>query len=207
MIRVKICGIRNAEDALVCVDAGADAVGFVFHRPSPRSVTPEQARSIVAELPPFVTPVGVFVDEASDSVNEIVESCGLHVAQLHGSETPDQCDAVQVPVVKAFRMRAGSTPPFDAYRGHVTSFLLDTYVKGQPGGTGESFNWALARDAKPHRRIILAGGITAENVSEAIEAAAPDGIDVSSGVESSPGRKDPDKVRALLNATAATWTD
>ncbi len=182
----------------MCVDAGADALGFVFHPPSPRFVTPERVRTIVAELPPFVTHVGVFVDEPVDSVNEIVRSCGLHVAQLHGGESPAQCDAAEVPVVKAFRVRAGADLPFEAYRRHVTSFLLDTYVEGQPGGTGESFNWTLARDAKRHGRIILAGGITPENISEAIRMAEPDGVDVSSGVESSPGRKDADKVRELL---------
>ena len=205
--RVKICGITNAEDAQVCVDAGVDALGFIFYPPSPRCVTPEQVRAIIDDLPPFVTAVGVFVDEPVSSINEIVRFCGLGMAQLHGDEFPEDCVSVEAPVIKAFRVGESLEIPFSEYRPYVRGFLLDTYVKGLPGGTGASFNWDLAREAARSERIVLAGGLTPENVVRAIETVRPHGVDVSSGVESAPGSKDAAKVGMLLKCISGLTSE
>jgi phosphoribosylanthranilate isomerase len=198
MVQVKICGITGLEDALAAVDAGADALGFVFYPPSPRYVTAVQAAQIIRQLPPFVTTVGLFVDVALDTVHDIVARCGLDRVQLHGHETPEFCRQVTRPVIKALRIKnAQSLRPLPGYR--VSAYLLDAYVEGAlPGGTGVSFSWALAARAKPFGPVILAGGLTPENIEVAVAQVRPYGVDVSTGVERAPGLKDHRKLREFI---------
>jgi phosphoribosylanthranilate isomerase len=198
MVHVKICGITSVEDAQAAVEAGADALGFVFYPPSPRYVTPAQAKQIAQTLPPFVTTVGLFVDVALDMVNDIAARCGLDRIQLHGRETPEFCRRVKQPVIKAFRIKnADSMAHLSGYS--VSAYLLDTYVAGAlPGGTGASFAWHLAAQAKPYGPVILAGGLTPENVETAIAQIRPYGVDVSTGVERAPGLKDHRKVHEFI---------
>jgi len=188
-MRVKICGITNNEDALAAVESGADALGFVFAK-SPRQVTKEQARYIIKGLPPFVSPVGVFVDEKADMIEEICGFCGIQTIQLHGNESPLYVnDLTGYKIIKAFRIKnEDDLKPLANYKSHT--FLLDSYVKGAMGGTGVTFNWEIARQAHKYGTIILSGGLTPENVREAIRIVKPYAVDVSSGVESSPGKKD-----------------
>ncbi|MDA1190696.1 MAG: phosphoribosylanthranilate isomerase [Candidatus Poribacteria bacterium] len=194
--RVKICGITNRDDAHLAVDEGADALGFIFHPKSPRYITPEAAREIVLTLPPFVTTVGVFVDETPMAMNRVIEHVGLNAAQLHGDETSETCRHVRADVIKVFRVKDSLDFPFDRYP--VRAFMLDTYVKEAHGGTGERFDWELAKEVKRFGSIILAGGLTPGNVVEAIRVAEPYAVDVSSGVEARPGVKNPDALRAFL---------
>jgi phosphoribosylanthranilate isomerase len=198
MVHVKICGITSLEDAWAAIDAGADALGFVFYPPSPRYVTPDWAARVIQRLPPFVTTVGLFVDVALDTLNETTARCGLDRIQLHGRETPEFCRRVTRPVIKAFRIRnAESLAHLSGY--HVSALLLDAYVEGAlPGGTGVSFSWELATQAKPYGPVILAGGLTPENVAAAIAQIRPYGVDVSSGVERTPGIKDHQKLREFI---------
>jgi phosphoribosylanthranilate isomerase len=198
MVQVKICGITRLEDAQAAVDAGADALGFVFYPPSPRYVTPEQAEQIIRTLPPFVTTVGLFVDVALDHVNGMAACCGLDRIQLHGCETPEFCRQLTRPVIKAIRIKdAESLTHVPDYQ--VSAYLLDAYVEGAlPGGTGASFSWELAARAMPYGPVILAGGLTPENVEVAIARIRPYGVDVSSGVERAPGIKDHRKVREFI---------
>jgi phosphoribosylanthranilate isomerase len=198
MVHVKICGTTSLEDALAAIDAGADALGFVFYPPSPRFVTPDQAARVIQRLPPFVTTVGLFVDVALDTVNDTAARCGLDRIQLHGRETPEFCRRVTRPVIKAFRIKnAESLAHLSGYP--VSAFLLDAYVEGAlPGGTGASFSWELATQAKPYGPVILAGGLTPENVAAAITQICPYGVDVSTGVERAPGIKDHQKLREFI---------
>jgi len=201
MIPIKICGITNLEDALLAAELGADALGFIFYPPSPRSVAADAARAIIAQLPPFVTTVGVFVDEEAATVKELAVGVGLDWLQLHGRETPEYCRSLGRRVIKAFRIQdEKSLAGLAAYRGAAQAFLLDTYKKGQVGGTGETFDWDLAREARKYGPVILAGGLTPENVAQAMAAAQPQAVDVASGVEAAPGRKDPEKLRAFFAA-------
>ena len=188
-MRVKICGITNNEDAQAAVEYGADALGFVFAK-SPRQITKEQARDIIKNLPPFVSPVGVFVDEKVDKIKEICDFGGIHTVQLHGNEQPSYLKELEgYTLIKAFRVKEeDDLKPLANYRPHA--FLLDSYVKGSPGGTGVPFKWEIARQAHKYGAIILSGGLTPENVREAIRVVKPYAVDVSSGVESSPGKKD-----------------
>ena len=189
MVKVKICGITNLEDALMVVEAGADALGFVFFRGSPRFISPEQATAIIRRLSPFVHTVGLFVNEGLATVNAVADQCGLDLVQLHGEEPPDYCAAVKRRIIKAFRVKdASSLNEIKNYR--VAAFLLDAWSPGAHGGTGTTFNWELAARASASHRIILAGGLTPDNVAEAIAAVNPYAVDVSSGVESAPGKKD-----------------
>jgi phosphoribosylanthranilate isomerase len=198
MVQVKICGITCVEDAQAAVEAGADALGFVFYPPSPRYVTPEQAEQIIRGLPPFVTTVGLFVDVPLDTVNDLAAQCRLDRIQLHGRESPEFCAQIKQPVIKAFRIKdAESLAHLPEYQ--IAAYLLDAYVEGAlPGGTGASFAWELAAQAKPHGPVILAGGLTPENVEAAIMQIRPYGVDVSSGVERTPGIKDHRKVQAFI---------
>jgi len=201
MVRIKICGITNLEDALLAAELGADALGFIFYPKSPRKVAPETAREIIAQLPPFVASVGVFVDEAAAVVQELAARVGLDWVQLHGQESPEYCRNLGRKVIKGFRIQdEDSLRLLAGYQGAAQALLLDTYKKGQVGGTGEVFDWHLARKAKPYGRIILAGGLTPENVAQAIEAAQPAAVDAASGTEAAPGRKDPAKLRAFFAA-------
>jgi phosphoribosylanthranilate isomerase len=197
MIRVKICGITNAEDALHAAACGADALGLVFYGKSPRCLTPEVARQIIAELPPFVTAVGLFVNETPERIRQVAGFCGLDIIQLHGDEGPADCDYAPRRVVKALRVKeAASLDSHAAYA--VSALLLDAWVAGTYGGTGERFNWELAAGVARQRPVILAGGLTAENVAAAVRTVRPYGVDVSSGVEAAPGKKDPAKVEAFI---------
>jgi len=197
MVRVKICGIRTMEAALAAVEAGADALGFVFAS-SARQIEPGEAARIIEQLPPFISTVGVFVDAPRQQVQEIAETCRLDLLQFHGEEPPAYCRGWRQPVVKGFRVRDDSVLE-QVSRYDVAACLLDAYVPGQAGGTGRSFNWELARQTGSGRCIILAGGITPENVEQAVSQARPYAIDVSSGVETG-GVKDPVKIAALLKA-------
>ena len=198
MIKVKVCGITNKDDAWAAVELGADALGFMFYRRSPRYVRPERAREIIERLPPFVTTVGVFVNEEKEKVKEIIEVSGVVAVQLHGEESPAYCASFRnVKVIKAFRV----SDDFDPERlgdYEVSAYLLDAYQKDAYGGTGKTFSWEMATRAKRYGRIILAGGLTPENVAQAIREVAPYAVDVSSGVEHAPGVKDREKVRRFL---------
>jgi len=198
MTRIKICGITNPEDALAAVEAGADALGFVFFKESPRHIFPEEAAGIISLLPPFVQTVGLFVNEEPETVNQISRLCRLGLVQLHGDETPGYCSRIEARIMKAFRVRSLTClDPISDYR--LPGCLLDTYSPSFYGGTGTSFNWEIAREAVQRgHRVVLAGGLTPDNVADAIQQVHPWGVDVSSGVESTPGRKDPHKVREFI---------
>lgn len=197
MVRVKICGITCVEDALHAAACGADALGLVFYRKSPRWVSPEQARQIAAALPPFITTVGLFVNEQPEVIARTAEDCGLDVIQLHGDEPPGACSFPPRRVVKALRVKdAASLIGAEEYP--VSALLLDAWVAGAYGGTGETFNWKLAAEAAARGPVILAGGLNPQNVAAAVTAVRPYGVDVSSGVEAAPGRKDPQKVAAFI---------
>jgi len=197
--KIKICGITRLEDALLAADLGADALGFIFAE-SPRQVVPETARKIISLLPPFVNSVGVFVDEEQESVREIAAYCKLDLVQLHGNESSGYCKALDLKALKVIRVKdEKSIESMASYRGTVQGFLLDTYVKGLPGGTGKTFNWELAKQAKKYGPVILSGGLNPDNICEAIEKVKPYGVDISSGVEASPGIKDPDKLKLLFS--------
>ncbi|MDI6703379.1 MAG: phosphoribosylanthranilate isomerase [bacterium] len=193
MVKVKICGITNKEDALASIDVGCDALGFVFAK-SPRRITPEKARKIISALPPFVSIVGVFVDESAEIVKGIADYCKLDVLQFHGNESPSYCKEFSgIRVIKAFRIKDEGS--LDIIKGYnLTCYLLDTYVEEGYGGTGKTFNWDLAKKVGMFSRIILSGGLTVDNISHAIKAVHPYGVDVSSGVESRPGKKDHEKL-------------
>lgn len=194
---MKICGITNIADALHASACGADALGFVFYPGSPRFVDPDRARRIIAELPPMVTTVGLFVNQSPARIREMVEFCGLNTVQLHGEEEPDQCSYPPCRVIKALRLKGGMDESvFSAYR--VSALLLDAYVPDQYGGTGHCCDWARATEIASRHRVILAGGLNPENVSDAVRQVRPYGVDVSSGVEKSPGQKDPEKVATFI---------
>ncbi len=197
---VKICGITRVEDARAALEEGATALGFVFWPQSPRYVDPESARSIVAVLPPAVVAVGVFVNQPAEQVNRVAERVGLSVIQLHGDETPGFAAAMTRPVMKALSLADGSIEA-EGWPEDVM-LLVDADDVDQRGGTGRKANWAAAAALAARRRIVLAGGLTPENVREAIALVRPFGIDVSSGVESAPGIKDGDKLAALFEAVA-----
>jgi phosphoribosylanthranilate isomerase len=201
MVRIKICGITNLEDALLAAELGADALGFIFYAKSPRKVAPEAAREIIAQLPPFVAAVGVFVDEAAAVVQELAAKVGLDWVQLHGQESPEYCRSLGRKVIKGFRIKdEDSLRRLAGYQGAAQALLLDTYKKGQVGGTGTVFDWQLAREAKQYGRIILAGGLNPDNVAQAITIVQPAAVDAASGTEAVPGRKDPAKLRAFFKA-------
>jgi phosphoribosylanthranilate isomerase len=202
-IKVKVCGITNAEDALAAVEAGADALGFIFYEKSPRYVVPGVAANIIAELPPLVTPVGVFVNEGLATVRSIMDTCGLAMAQLHGDENVSYCRELARPAMKALRLRdRGSLLALAEYqgRGGVRGFVLDAFSELSYGGTGQITDWGLAAEVAKSTPILLAGGLTPDNVTEAIRTVRPYGVDVSSGVESAPGKKDHAKMRAFVDA-------
>ena len=199
-VRSKICGITRIEDALAAAEAGADAIGFVFYAKSPRAVDVRQAREIIAALPPFVTTVGLFVNASRCELNEILEVVPLDLLQFHGDETPQDCEGYHRPWIKALRVRPGDDleAACQRYAG-ARGILLDTYVAGVPGGTGEAFDWSLVpeRLSKP---IILAGGLSADNVGQAIAQVRPYAVDVSGGVEQAKGIKDAAKIEAFMQA-------
>jgi phosphoribosylanthranilate isomerase len=196
---VKICGITELEDAELAVDCGASAVGFVFWPDSPRFIDPTRAYAIAAKLPPFVTPVGVFVNQPADHVNDVAAFVGLGAVQLHGDESVEYAATVMRPVLKAMTLTAAADALIDRWPP-TAMVLLDAHDPVRRGGTGTTIDWAKAAAVAARRRILLAGGLTPDNVADAIDRVRPFGIDVSSGVESSPGVKDRVKLRALFEA-------
>jgi phosphoribosylanthranilate isomerase len=195
---VKICGITRNNDALAAVRLGAHAIGFVFHAKSPRNIAPERAAEIIRGLPPFVTTVGLFVNADARAVARVLEQVPLNLLQFHGEETPEFCRQVHVPYIKAVRVRAGLdllqyAQLYSAARG----LLLDAFVEGAHGGTGTAFDWSLIPRELP-LPVILSGGLNPDNVADAIRRVRPPAVDVSSGVEASPGIKDPLKIAAFM---------
>src|SRR3974390_812463 len=200
MVRVKICGITKWEDAQLAAELGAHAIGLNFYEQSPRCVTPFAATEILRRLPPFVSAVGVFVNWEAAAVVALAKAVGLAAAQLHGDESAQVAERVAeyLPVIKALRLGQGTdAPDFVKYRA-ASAFLLDSAASGQYGGTGTTGNWHAARAAAKSQRIWLAGGLTPENVGEAVRIVRPYAVDVASGVEARPGKKDPVKMRAFF---------
>lgn len=204
--RIKICGISRPEDALYAAQLGVDAIGMVFYPPSPRHVEIEQACDIVAALPPFVTVVGLFVDPAPDQVQDVMQRVAIDVLQFHGEETAQACQHIagnSRSYIKAIRMREGVKLADKAERyANAAALLLDAYRPGVPGGTGEAFEWSRV-PASMDKPIVLAGGLTADNVDEAIRQVRPYAVDISGGVESDKGVKDQGKMAAFVAAVRA----
>lgn len=198
MVRVKICGITNPDDAQAAVDAGADALGFVFFKDSPRYIRPAEARGIISQLPPFVVAVGVVVNESAETITAIAAEAGLDCIQLHGDEPPILCRSYRR-VIRAVRVTSlASLAPVAACRGLASAFLIDTFTPDSMGGTGLTFNWDIAVEARQYGPVILAGGLTPDNVAAAVRHVRPYGVDVSSGVEREKGKKDHDKMRLFI---------
>jgi len=219
MTRVKICGITSLEDARMAVQAGADAIGFIFVENTPRFVTPEQVAPIVRQLPPFVTPVGVFWDHPAGHVKAVIEACGLRVVQFHGDEKPEDCQGYSVPVIKTIKLPPASTidglPEYrltperlgaHLYRKVVAAYLLDSQARWSEGEGREPLEWRsirIMKDTQPRDRpvpIVLSGGLNPDNVGTAVNIVQPFAVDVNSGVEARPGKKDPVKVRRFIEA-------
>ena len=199
MTRVKLCGFTHPDDVAIAVDLGADALGFVFYPPSPRALTLERAVVLTRPVPAFVTRVGLFVDASEAMVRDTFDRARLNLVQYHGAETPEFCQAMGLPYIRAIRVRPEMDLIAEMERyGDASGFLLDAYKPGVPGGTGESFDWGLI--PKTDRPVILAGGLTPENAMDAIQVVAPWALDVSGGIESAPGRKDPDKMARFIAA-------
>jgi phosphoribosylanthranilate isomerase len=196
--RIKICGLTNLKDAMTAVEAGADALGFVVYRQSARAITPQTVKSIIAKLPPFVTTVGVFANPTDAELREAFDDWGLGVAQLQGDEPPELCDRFPGRVIKAIRVKDRKSIEMMCYYT-VRAFVLDTFRLDQLGGTGEAFDWSWAKQAKRFGPVILAGGLTPQNVAKAIRTVRPIGVDVSSGVEKALGKKDPKKVKQFID--------
>ena|SRR6266571_1323050 len=199
-VRIKICGITNSLDALAAVEAGANALGFILYETSPRNLSISAAAEIIRELPPFVSKVGVFVNPSEEFVRRAISESGLDTVQFHGDEPPEFCRRFVVKTIKGFRIQAVESLR-DLPRYETSAWLLDSYSPDRFGGTGAAFNWDLLGSTKKlGRPIILAGGLTAENVAEAVRRIEPFAVDVSSGVEIKPGKKDHAKVRAFIAA-------
>ena len=204
-----MCGVTRLADALVAVEAGVDALGFIFHDGSPRNIAPEEAKLIIEALPPFIDTVGVFVDKKRREVEEIIQYCCLNYAQLHGEESPKYCErlvrfAAPCQVLKAFRVNgelaAGDIEP---YNPHVKGYLLDTFHKQMHGGTGETFDWGLVEKLRLQRPLLLAGGLDPENVINALSSVQPYGVDVNSGLERRPGVKDHSLIHSFVGLVRA----
>jgi phosphoribosylanthranilate isomerase len=199
-VRIKICGITNLDDALLAAKLGADALGFIFYDKSPRFITPAAAREIIRKLPPFISTVGVFVNESAAVIRRIMEDCRLDVLQFHGDEPGGLTEINPGRRIKAIQIKDVSS--LECIRNYPagSAFVLDAYHPDKFGGTGLSFDWSLVREFLDDYRIILAGGLSAQNVSRAVETIKPYGVDVASGVEAKPGHKDPDKLRKFIAA-------
>ena len=200
MTKIKICGITNIDDALAATGYGADALGFIFYKKSPRYISPETAREIARKVPPFVKKVGVFVNEEIDIVNKILDEADLDMAQLSGDETHSYCRNLNVPYIKAFRIRdEESLNEIDKFD---TSYLLfDSFNEGEYGGTGETFDWSLIQNKHfKDQYVILSGGLNPDNIEDAILKIKPYAVDVASGVEKEPGKKDHNKIKSFIEA-------
>jgi phosphoribosylanthranilate isomerase len=196
-MKIKICGITNLEDALLAAELGADALGFIFVKSSPRRIRPGAARKIIQELPPFVVPVGVVADTTREEILDLIEETRIGCVQFHGNESSKQLAKFPVPVYKSFRVdKEFNLEILRRYKG--SAYLLDTYVEGTIGGTGKTFNWDIAIKAKAYGRIILAGGLNPENIVDAIQKAQPYAVDINSGVESVQGKKEKYKLEKLF---------
>ncbi|MGE6529216.1 phosphoribosylanthranilate isomerase [Pseudomonas sp. NPDC077382] len=204
IVRSKICGITRVEDALVAAEAGADAIGLVFYPKSPRVVSVQQALNIVAALPPFVTTVGLFVNASRSEISATLDTVPLDMLQFHGDESPADCEGFCRPWYKALRVQAGEDVRRQAARyAGASAILLDTFVAGVPGGTGEIFDWSLIPADLP-KPLILAGGLTCENVQQALAEVRPFAVDVSGGVELSKGIKDAASVKEFVRLVRAS---
>lgn len=204
MIRIKICGITNIEDAEAAVKFGANALGFVFYNKSPRAISPDNARSIISSLPPFISTVGVFVDEDKTSIEDIASYADLNIIQLHGNESPQACN-LRRKVIKAIRVKELSDLASLQNYSSVSAFLLDAYSPDEYGGTGKVFNWDIAVEAKKFGNVILAGGLNHSNIEDAIRTVRPYGIDVSTGVEGiQKGKKDLLKLKLFIENAIKT---
>lgn len=205
-VRVKICGITSAADARLCVEAGADALGFIFVEGTPRYVRPAAAAAIIAELPPFVTPVGVFWDHPAGHVKAVAEECRLGALQLHGNEPPEALLDFRLPIIKTLKVGAEEDlAAMAAYR--VAAFLLDSPERWSEGETRPPISWELARRAAGRGRVVLSAGLTPDNVGRAIALARPFAVDVCSGVERGPGQKDPGRVQRFIRAAQAAASE
>ena len=197
MIYIKICGITEIDDAVKIAELGVSALGFIFYQKSKRYISPEKAKEIIKRLPPFINTVGVFVNEKKENVVDILDRCPVDILQFHGAETPEYCGQFNKRIIKAFRVNKDFS--FDVFlKFPVNAFLLDSFVTGEYGGTGVVFDWDLAVKAKKYGKIILSGGLNIENLSSAIEKVSPYGVDISSGVEIKPGKKDISKVEEIV---------
>jgi phosphoribosylanthranilate isomerase len=202
MVKVKICGITHAKDALLARELGAWALGFIFYKKSPRYVAPQKAAEIIRRLPPFITPVGVFVNAGKEEILKIAEGCGIRTLQFHGEESPAFCRGFRsYHVIKAFRV-AGVSDLKMASRYQVSAYLVDTFKKDIYGGSGQVFDWAVLKNFPRKTPVILSGGLHPGNILEAIRSVRPYAVDVSSGVEEKPGRKDPQKLQSLFRTLA-----
>ncbi len=199
-VKIKICGITNVEDASISVDYGADAIGFVFYPQSSRYISPDKAAQITAIMPPFVSVVGIFVDASFEFIKEVINKVDIDVVQLHGNESPDFCKMFDCKIIKAFRIQNAET--LEVCKNYLNiSWLLDAFNPDLIGGTGKVFDWQIALKARLlNPRIILSGGLTPENVADAIQKVRPMAVDVSSGIEKSPGKKDHQKLKAFIKA-------
>jgi phosphoribosylanthranilate isomerase len=205
--QIKICGITNIEDACFAAASGADAIGFIFHPPSPRYVTPERVKKIIAELPYAIITVGVFVNLDVLEVKRIMNLCGLDMVQLHGTESPAYCGQFpRAQVIKAIALR-GEDDLAQLRHYAVKAMLVDAYDPKLHGGTGERADWRLAAKVKEHHPLILAGGLSLANIQEAIKAVSPDAVDINSGVESAPGKKDHAKVKEIIELVHSLGED
>ncbi len=201
MTRIKICGITNSDDALFACQAGADALGLVFYPPSPRFVEISQASEIVAAMPPFTSSVALFVNAERDSIEQVIEQVKVDILQFHGDEAESFCASFSRPYIKAIRMKDGlNLYKLQEQYASARALLLDSYVKGVPGGTGEAFNWdKIPPDLE--QPLILAGGLGVDNVAQAVTQVKPYAVDVSGGVEASKGIKDRDKIIRFISNT------
>jgi phosphoribosylanthranilate isomerase len=202
-VKVKICGITNLDDALAAVEFGADALGFVFFQGSPRYLSLKNAAAIIKKLPSMITTIAVFVNEKPEKIENIIHTTGVDVIQLHGDEPPEICN-ISRRVIKAIRVKSlESLDPLIHYKDKVSAFLLDTFTPLALGGTGQIFNWDIAVEAKQFGRIILAGGLTPDNITDAVRRVGPYGVDVSSGIESEKGKKDHTKMQLFIERAKA----
>lgn len=197
--KIKICGITNMEDAQAAAEYGADALGFIFYKESKRYVDPQVAKSIISSLPPFITTVGVFVNQGMDEISQIKEATGIQVAQLHGDETPEFVSSLPIDVIKVIRVKDKSDLDKVAQYS-AQAILFDTYSDKEYGGTGESFDWEILNNLSSEKKVILSGGLNPENVLEAVQIVRPYAVDVSSGVEDTPGKKDHTKIKKFIEA-------